>query len=252
MLTSGDYEMMLPLFRMCLEVLPLRKAATQTYFGHHGRILYSPSQSLETYFEKAKQLMQRFKHRSSVPISRACRRPRAITGSDPAAGLQIRCLRLRPWPSQLQVERPVLGPVLAQPAQGFGGEHVRVVTLERAALPVDVQHRIEIFTLPGEPDPMIKARPRTAVVVPHVPFADRGGGDAGALQVLRKENRPRRLRSLVVHDAMPVHLLAGQDRGAHGGTERGGDEGVGEMGALRRQRQGSRMVLGIGFKSMVL
>jgi alpha-L-fucosidase 2 len=36
MLASGDYEMMLPLFRMCLEVLPLRQAATKTYFGHDG------------------------------------------------------------------------------------------------------------------------------------------------------------------------------------------------------------------------
>jgi len=207
--------MMLPRFRMCLEVLPLRKAATQTYFGHHGKILYSPSQSLETYFEKAKQLMQRFKHRSSVPISRACRRPRAITGSDPAAGLQIRCLSLRPWPSQLQVERPVVGPVLAQPAQGFGGEHVRVVTLERAALPVDVQHRIEILTLPGEADPMIKARPRTAVVVPHVPFADRGGGDAGALQVLRKENRHviglARVRRFAPLMGKAVEVMEGED-----------------------------------------
>jgi hypothetical protein len=36
MLASGDYDLMQPLFRMCLEVLPLRKAATKTYFGHDG------------------------------------------------------------------------------------------------------------------------------------------------------------------------------------------------------------------------
>jgi hypothetical protein len=36
MLYSGDYEMMLPLFRMCMDVLPLRKAATKKYFGHDG------------------------------------------------------------------------------------------------------------------------------------------------------------------------------------------------------------------------
>jgi hypothetical protein len=36
MLYSGDYEMMLPLFRMCMDQLPLRKAATKTYFGHDG------------------------------------------------------------------------------------------------------------------------------------------------------------------------------------------------------------------------
>jgi len=36
MLASGDSEMMLPLFRMYLEALPLAKERTRTYFGHEG------------------------------------------------------------------------------------------------------------------------------------------------------------------------------------------------------------------------
>jgi len=36
MLYSGDYEMMLPLFEMCMKALPLRQAATRKYFGHDG------------------------------------------------------------------------------------------------------------------------------------------------------------------------------------------------------------------------
>jgi len=36
MLYSGDYEMMLPLFKMYMDALPLRQAATQKYYGHEG------------------------------------------------------------------------------------------------------------------------------------------------------------------------------------------------------------------------
>lgn len=36
MLYSGDYELMRPLFRMYRDQLPLRVAATKTYFGHDG------------------------------------------------------------------------------------------------------------------------------------------------------------------------------------------------------------------------
>ena len=36
MLSSGDHEMMQPLFRMYVEALPLRQAATRTYYHHEG------------------------------------------------------------------------------------------------------------------------------------------------------------------------------------------------------------------------
>ena len=36
MLSSGDFEMMQPLFRMYTEALPLRRYATQKYYGHEG------------------------------------------------------------------------------------------------------------------------------------------------------------------------------------------------------------------------
>jgi alpha-L-fucosidase 2 len=36
MLYSGDYDLMRPLFRMLRDQLPLRTAATKTYFGHDG------------------------------------------------------------------------------------------------------------------------------------------------------------------------------------------------------------------------
>ncbi|MDB5212063.1 MAG: hypothetical protein JWQ30_2890, partial [Sediminibacterium sp.] len=36
MLIAGDFEMMRPLFQMYMKALPLRKAATQKYYGHNG------------------------------------------------------------------------------------------------------------------------------------------------------------------------------------------------------------------------
>jgi hypothetical protein len=36
MLYSGDYDMMLPLFKMYRDALPLRQAATKKYYGHDG------------------------------------------------------------------------------------------------------------------------------------------------------------------------------------------------------------------------
>jgi hypothetical protein len=36
MIESGDFDLMMPVFRMYLKSLPLRKAATKTYYGHDG------------------------------------------------------------------------------------------------------------------------------------------------------------------------------------------------------------------------
>lgn len=36
MLASGDFEMMKPLFKMYREAIPIRKLATETYYGHNG------------------------------------------------------------------------------------------------------------------------------------------------------------------------------------------------------------------------
>ncbi len=39
MLTSGDYDLMAPLFRQYHNILPMRRAATQTYYGHDGAFI---------------------------------------------------------------------------------------------------------------------------------------------------------------------------------------------------------------------
>ena len=53
--------------------------------------------------------------------------------------------------------------------------------------------------------------------------------------MLRKEDGALRDRALVVYHAVVVHVLSGQDGGPTGRAERGGDEGVGEMGTLLRE-----------------
>lgn len=39
MLTSGDFDLMAPLFKQYHNVLPIRRAATQTYYGHDGAFI---------------------------------------------------------------------------------------------------------------------------------------------------------------------------------------------------------------------
>lgn len=39
MLTSGDYDLMAPLFKQYHDVLPIRRAATQKYYGHDGAFI---------------------------------------------------------------------------------------------------------------------------------------------------------------------------------------------------------------------
>ena len=50
------------------------------------------------------------------------------------------------------------------------------------------------------------------MVVAHVPLAHEGRLIPGLLQIPREEDRPLRLRPLVIDDAMVVHVLAGEDR----------------------------------------
>ena len=59
---------------------------------------------------------------------------------------------------------------------------------------------------------MVESRPRSVMVVAHVPLAHEGRLIPGLLQILREEDRPLRLRPLVIDDAMVVHVLAGEDR----------------------------------------
>lgn len=51
MLCSGDFEMMAPLFRMYMEALPLRRAATQKYYGHEGAFYPETMYSWGTYVD---------------------------------------------------------------------------------------------------------------------------------------------------------------------------------------------------------
>jgi hypothetical protein len=101
------------------------------------------------------------------------------------------------------------------------------VSLEFPALVVDIERRVEIRALALETDPMIEARSRRIVVVPHVPFADEGSLVAGFLKVLREEHCSLRRRPLVVGDAMVVHVLPCEDRRPARRAKRGADERIG-------------------------
>lgn len=52
MLASGDYEMMLPLFRMFRDALPLAQARTRSYYGHEGAFFPETMSFWGTYLQK--------------------------------------------------------------------------------------------------------------------------------------------------------------------------------------------------------
>ena len=126
-------------------------------------------------------------------------------------------------------EEGLIGGPLLEPLDGLGGQDIRVVALEGLALAIDVELRIEVGALSLEADPVVEAGARFVVVVAHVPLAHVGGAVTGLLEVLREEDGSLRDGALVVDHAVVVHVLAGQDGGTAGGTERGADEGVGEV-----------------------
>ena len=68
--------------------------------------------------------------------------------------------------------------------------------------------------------------------VAHVPLAHERRFVSGLLQVLRKEDKIRAHRIVVVDHAMVVGVKPGEDRGPAWRTERRGHEGVGEMHAV--------------------
>ena len=53
MLSSGDFEMMRPLFDMYMKALPMRKLATKTYYGHNGAFFPETMTFFGTYLDDA-------------------------------------------------------------------------------------------------------------------------------------------------------------------------------------------------------
>jgi hypothetical protein len=66
MLNSGDYDMMLPLFKMYLEMLPLACARTQAYFGHGGAFFPETVTFWGTYLNEDYGLDRSGLHASAV------------------------------------------------------------------------------------------------------------------------------------------------------------------------------------------
>lgn len=133
--------------------------------------------------------------------------------------------------------------LLSEPLDGLGGEDIGVIASEGLVFAVDVEFGIEVGTLAFEADPVVEAGARAIVVVAHVPFADEGCLVSVFLEVLREEDCAGRDGALVIDHAVMVHVLAGEDGGAAGRAEGGGDEGIGEVGAF-----GGEPVEGGGFQ----
>ena len=131
-------------------------------------------------------------------------------------------------------EAEPLGRIAAvlEPLPGEIGQHVGCVAREGLPLAVDVELRIEVDPLAAKRGPVVEAGPGGVVVVAHVPLADEGGLNASRLEVLREKPGARGHGPLIVHHAVVVHVLPGQDRGPTRRAERGGHEGIGEMNAL--------------------
>ena len=138
---------------------------------------------------------------------------------------------------EVEEERPI-GAALFQPVERVVGELVGDVAALRHRLAVDVEavRAREVRALAAEADPAIEAGLRRIAVAAHVPLADERGLVAGLLQILRKERRARRHRVDVVDDAMPVRVLAGENRRAARRAQRRRDERVPHVHAALRER----------------
>ncbi len=77
---------------------------------------------------------------------------------------------------------------------------------------------------------------RIVALAAHVPFADESGVVAGTLEVLREKCRAGRHRTLIVHNAMPVSVLPGENTRTARRTQRRRDERVPEVHTILRER----------------
>ena len=149
----------------------------------------------------------------------------------PGCGHELRVHRLV---GEHQEEGRVgIGTLAAQPVERLAGEHVGGVAGHRVARAVHVQDRVLVDALAAEAHPVIEAGTRVVHVLAHVPFPDVGRAPAGLLQQCREEHRPLRDARCVVHHAVPVRVLAGQDRGPARRAQRRGHERVRQVRALR-------------------
>ena len=94
----------------------------------------------------------------------------------------------------------------------------------------------EIRALAAKADPAIESGLRRIAGAAHVPLADERCVVTGLLQILRKEDGAWRHRVDVVDDAMPMGVLARENRRAAGRAQRRRDERVPHLHAALRER----------------
>jgi hypothetical protein len=138
-----------------------------------------------------------------------------------------------------EIEAEGLFAFLVDEIDGVIGEDIGDIALGLDGFSIDVEGRIEGFALAGEGDPVVEAG-AGRVIDAHVPFAEEGGGVA----VVVEEAGPGFQRVAVagavgvVGNSVLERILTGQERGAAGGAEGRGDEGVFEAGAFAGEAVG--------------
>jgi hypothetical protein len=78
---------------------------------------------------------------------------------------------------------------------------------------------------------VIKARPGLVMIMPHVPFPNERRLIACLLKHLGKESSALGHWALIVHHAMMMHILTGQDRGPAWAAEGGGHKSMAQVHA---------------------
>ncbi len=100
------------------------------------------------------------------------------------------------------------------------------VPLMLRPLSIHVKRGMVVHPLSTKTDPTIEPVPRRIVVVAHVPLSHERGLVARLLEKFGEEDGPFGDVRLVVHHAMPVRILSGQNGRAARRAEGGADEGV--------------------------
>ena len=114
------------------------------------------------------------------------------------------------------------------------GEQIGRIAASAHPPAVDVQRRIDGLPLSRHPHPMIETGTRT-VIVAHVPLAEERGAIPRALQGCREEGEMIAAPRGVVDDTVRMRVLARQETGAAGGTERRRRKRVDESDSLAGQ-----------------
>ena len=155
------------------------------------------------------------------------------------AAMPLRRRELRVHRLMREVQKKRLVPLAAaQPVHRVVGQLVGDVALLRHLFAVDVEAvtRRQIRALPTKTHPMVEPRPGLVGAAAHVPLADVRRLVAGLLQMLRKENRPLRHKSVVVDHAMFMRVKPSENRRAARRTKRRGDKRILEMHAVPGDR----------------